>query len=419
MLGLMRGTVQLFEHEKEWEIEAQNTICRLREILGDIITDIQHVGSTSITSIKAKPIIDIAVAVDEFDDVFKKQEELRKNGFYYCPNDDRVQHRLFACGNYYDGTGNIQTHFIHIVQSDSMEWINYINFRDYLNKAPSIAKEYENLKISLAGNDRETYTAQKHDFIVYTLRKALVKSYLGKIVDIKIDRPLGYVHKKADYSITCELNYGYIEGIIGGDGEELDVYLMGVDKPVESYNCRIIGIIHRNNDVEDKLVAAPIGMNFHQAEIAAAVHFAEQYFDSAVEAMYQKSCGTVLYRKLNGITEYLLLFQNGSKTWSFPKGHMERGETEIDTAIREVYEETGIRLNNISDFRAETHFNIGEKVEKCVILFAAEATTEPKITDQNEIKEMRWVTADDARNLLSQSYKDILNKAEEWIENEY
>ncbi|MEE1023945.1 MAG: GrpB family protein, partial [Acutalibacteraceae bacterium] len=98
MLGLMRGTVQLFEHEKEWEIEAQNTICRLREILGDIITDIQHVGSTSISSIKAKPIIDIAVAVDEFDDVFKKQEELRKNGFYYCPNDDRVQHRLFACG---------------------------------------------------------------------------------------------------------------------------------------------------------------------------------------------------------------------------------------------------------------------------------------------------------------------------------
>ena len=98
---------------------------------------------------------------------------------------------------------------------------------------------------------------------------------------------------------------------------------------------------------------------------------------------------------------------------------MERGETEIETAIREVYEETGIRLNNISDFRAETHFNIGEKVEKCVILFAAEATTEPKITDQNEIKEMRWVTADDARNLLSQSYKDILNKAEEWIENEY
>ena len=51
MLGLKRGTVQLFDHEKEWEIEAQNTICRLREILGDIIIDIQHIGSTSIKCI--------------------------------------------------------------------------------------------------------------------------------------------------------------------------------------------------------------------------------------------------------------------------------------------------------------------------------------------------------------------------------
>lgn len=64
MIGLKRGTVQLCEHKKEWEIEAQNTIARLKEILGDVIKDIQHVGSTSILTIKAKPIIDIAVAVD-------------------------------------------------------------------------------------------------------------------------------------------------------------------------------------------------------------------------------------------------------------------------------------------------------------------------------------------------------------------
>lgn len=57
MIGLKRGTVQLCEHEKEWEIEAQNTIARLKEILGDVIKDIQHVGSTSILTIKAKPII--------------------------------------------------------------------------------------------------------------------------------------------------------------------------------------------------------------------------------------------------------------------------------------------------------------------------------------------------------------------------
>ena len=63
-LGLKRGTVKLFPHEKEWETEAQNTIYKLSEILGSVLVDISHVGSTSIKSIKAKPIIDIAVAVN-------------------------------------------------------------------------------------------------------------------------------------------------------------------------------------------------------------------------------------------------------------------------------------------------------------------------------------------------------------------
>ena len=66
MLGLKREAVKLCEHQKEWEVEAQNTIARLKAILGDVAKDIQHVGSTSVLSIKAKPIIDIAVAVDDF-----------------------------------------------------------------------------------------------------------------------------------------------------------------------------------------------------------------------------------------------------------------------------------------------------------------------------------------------------------------
>ena len=80
MIGLERGTVKLCEHEKEWEIEARNTIFRLKQILGDVIKDIQHVGSTSIISIKAKPIIDIAVAVDDFDDIiiFEKRIERQR-----------------------------------------------------------------------------------------------------------------------------------------------------------------------------------------------------------------------------------------------------------------------------------------------------------------------------------------------------
>ncbi len=288
MLGLKRGTVKLYEHEKEWEIEARNTIARLKEILGNVIKGIEHVGSTSIISIKAKPIIDIALAVDSFDDILSYEKELKEAGFYYRPKSDLGDQLLFACGSYYDGSGDVQTHFIHVVLNGSMDWINYINFRDHLNNTPSVAKEYEELKVSLAEKapidaGREQYLKGKHDFIVYTLRKALVKSYLGKTVHIEIDRPIGYVHEKEGYSLTYPINYGYIPGILGGDGEELDVYLLGVDKPVEEYTVRIIGIVHRHNDVEDKLVAAPVGIDFTADEIADAVKFQEQYYDSEIE----------------------------------------------------------------------------------------------------------------------------------------
>ena len=286
MIGCTRGTVKLCEHEKEWEIEAKNTISRLKRILGDLIKDIQHVGSTAILSIKAKPIIDIAVAVDDFDAVLRLEKELKDSGFYYRPNALGNQ-LLFACGSFYEGTGNRQTHFIHIVRTNSMDWINYINFRDYLNKTPSAAKKYEDLKISLArqtpaDSGREKYTKGKHDFIAYILRKALVTSYLGKSVTIKMDRPIGSIHPKHP-DLVYPINYGYIPNVFGGDGEELDVYLLGVDVPVEEYTARIIGIVHRRNDVEDKLIAAPEGFYFDQQQMAKAVCFQEQYYESEIE----------------------------------------------------------------------------------------------------------------------------------------
>ncbi len=292
MLGLKRGAVQLCEHEKEWEIEAQNTISRLKKILGNVIKDIQHVGSTAIFSIKAKPIIDIAVAVDEFSDILAFEKELKDEGFYYRPKADLGEQLLFASGSFYEGTGDLQTHFIHVVRTNSTDWINYINFRNYLNSTPSVAKEYEALKVYLASQapadcGREKYVKGKHDFIVYTLRKALVKSYLGKTVDIRIDRPIGSSHPKHP-ELIYPINYGYISGVLGGDGEELDVYLLGVDKPVTEYNAKIIGIAHRENDIEDKLIAAPADMVFRQNEIAEIINFQEQYYKTTIEVLATK-----------------------------------------------------------------------------------------------------------------------------------
>ena len=116
-------------------------------------------------------------------------------------------------------------------------------------------------------------------------RKALARSYLGKTVHIGIDRPIGYVHHKGEYDLVYPINYGYIPGVLGGDGEELDVYVLGIDTPVKECTVMVIGIAHRENDVEDKLIAAPEGMSFNEKQMADAIRFQEQYYKTTVEGL--------------------------------------------------------------------------------------------------------------------------------------
>ena len=116
-------------------------------------------------------------------------------------------------------------------------------------------------------------------------RHEQVEAYLGKIVTIEIDRPIGYVHIKGEKTLIYPINYGYIPGVLGGDGEELDVYLMGVDHEVSSYTGRIIGIVYRADDVEDKLIMAPMGEEYSARDMARAVYFQEKYYHTTVRAL--------------------------------------------------------------------------------------------------------------------------------------
>ena len=107
---------------------------------------------------------------------------------------------------------------------------------------------------------------------------------LGSIVRVTVDRALGTYHPKHK-NLYYPINYGYIEGMIGGDGEELDAYILGVDEPVFEFCGRVIALIHRLNDVEDKLVVAPDGVYFDEQQIAQITFFQEQYFDIVIETL--------------------------------------------------------------------------------------------------------------------------------------
>ena len=104
---------------------------------------------------------------------------------------------------------------------------------------------------------------------------------IGDIVTVIVDRPLGSHHPKHN-DIYYPINYGYIEGIIAPDGEEQDAYILGVNEAVEKFTGKIIAIIHRFDDVEDKWVVCPENMSFSKEEIVEKTKFQERCFQSVI-----------------------------------------------------------------------------------------------------------------------------------------
>lgn len=164
MLGLKRGTVELKEYQHEWKINAENTIHLIWLILGNTAIDIQHIGSTAIENIYAKPIIDIVIGVRELNDIKSYIDVLEENQIFFRNADVKGQ-LLFVMGDFKHDT---RTHHIHVVKWNDDAWNNYIDFRDFLNSFPEKAAEYNSLKQNLARQyaaDRKSYTIGKQELI--------------------------------------------------------------------------------------------------------------------------------------------------------------------------------------------------------------------------------------------------------------
>ena len=103
---------------------------------------------------------------------------------------------------------------------------------------------------------------------------------IGETVDIQIDRPLGSRHPEHDF--IYPVNYGFVPGVPGRDGEELDAYVLGVDRPVKCFTGRCIAVIQRSDDADDKLVVIPEGEYFTDEQIRVLTEFQERYFESSI-----------------------------------------------------------------------------------------------------------------------------------------
>jgi inorganic pyrophosphatase len=101
---------------------------------------------------------------------------------------------------------------------------------------------------------------------------------LGLTVTGKIDRPLGSSHP--DYpDLVYKINYGFVDGIMGGDGQEQDAYILGANEPLESFEGKVIAIYHRTHDVEDKWIVSLDDKIYSDEEILQAIQFQEQYYE--------------------------------------------------------------------------------------------------------------------------------------------
>ncbi len=238
---------------------------------------------------------------------------------------------------------------------------------------------------------------------------------LGKPVTVTVDRPLGSAHP--DYpDMIYPVNYGYVQGITAPDGEEQDVYILGVDTPLEKFTGIVVGVICREDDIEEKWVVVPeekLGTEIcWECNIMHAVDFTEKYYKSKLYPKYEKTSGAVLYTEKDGERRYLLV-KTKSGHIGFPKGHVEYGETEKESALREILEETGINAELLDGFRMEYTFTTLENTEKTGAFYLAHYDYRQSQLQESEIDEEYLLPCGKAYEKLNWAQdKEILKGAE-------
>lgn len=163
MEGVKRYQVRLMPHQKAWEEEYESVRRQILEAWKENVLEIQHVGSTAIASIWAKPILDVAVRLSSIENMDK--DKLERWGYEYRgPQQGKESYHLFVLR----GPGEVSLRHIHCYDKEDEEFFQLVGFRDYLRSHREKAVEYQELKKTLAQKyplDRAAYTRGKETFI--------------------------------------------------------------------------------------------------------------------------------------------------------------------------------------------------------------------------------------------------------------
>ena len=208
---------------------------------------------------------------------------------------------------------------------------------------------------------------------------------LGKNVTIEI---FGTLTEKRLYS-----------GYIAGSSDMRQVYIITDSELHGTIDCTVIASAVGDTGVQTRLIATPNDEIFYEPDIVERLSATSLKYKK-INCIYEKSCGAVIYRinEKNDIRILLVKNHNG-KCWTFPKGHIEIGENEQQTALREIKEETGLSVEIVPGFRQTSNYRPFGKIRKTAVFFLAKAEKSIVSMQQSEIDYYLWVSIDEAMKM--------------------
>lgn len=238
---------------------------------------------------------------------------------------------------------------------------------------------------------------------------------LGNFVRVRVTKPLGRFDRETN--VKYLLNYGVVENGLEPHSPVAGAYIMGIDHPVRHFDGRVTAVIKDSRRHAVYLVVAPKSKQFIINDIAPAVAFMHKGRGVSIDCFYERSCGAVVFRDIGGQKRFLLIKNKRSAHWGFPKGHVENTETDEETALREVLEETGLHITILPGFKAKSVYTIQGRIDKTVMIFLATTSDTQTVIQPSEIEDYIWLEFDACLKTLNyENDKSILQRAKAFME---
>ena len=223
--------------------------------------------------------------------------------------------------------------------------------------------------------------------------------------------------KKIDVHIVSYIpSAGLYRGFFLWGTHRRSVYLLCHDKPSDTVHSTIIAIAQLKGTSQTKLIAEPEGQIYYELLIKKRLKRMRSFRVVRVSCLYEKSCGALVFYRAPEEIKVLLVKNKNGRYWSFPKGHVELGENEKQTASREIKEETDLDVKIHPGFRETSDYCPFGKVRKRVVFFLAESFSDDVHIQESEIDYFIWVSFEQARQMCSyENDLRVIDKAERYL----